>query len=789
MNAFLSRCRHGVITRAVAVFFVAALGAHTDLWAQEFQWKDYYVTWHEQSKHSGESMPLGAGDVGLNVWVENGDILFYLGKSGAFDENNTLLKLGRVRLQLSPNPFEGKTFQQQLQPDKGQVVITGEHEGLRAEVVLWVDVFNPNIHVNVQSNRDVQVKAAYENWRFEDLYPVKKENNANSWKWAPPKPVVTHKDAVEPEAEQIVFYHKNQESTAFDIIVDQQGLTAIKDSLYNPLKHRISGGLLRGQGFVYEGQHDGQYMDAAYRAWTLKSEKARRNHSLQATLYVAEEAHLKDWKDALHSLDNPPPSFVSRKRASELWWKQFWDRSYIRIQPDQVNPADTSWQVGRNYQLFRFMLAANAYGQYPTKFNGGLFTYDPVSIDSTMHFTPDFRNWGGGTHTAQNQRLVYWPMLKSGDFDMMPAQFKFYQRIQKNAEWRSKYYWGHGGASFTEQLENFGLPNPAEYNWKRPADYDKGMQYNAWLEYQWDTVLEFCMMMLETGNYNDADLSEYLPFIESCLRFFDEHYSYLAKKLGSKALDENGHLVLYPGSAAETYKMAYNASTTVAALQEVTKRMLSLSPDVLDDTTRNYLKEFQAKIPPLPTRVLDGKKMLAPAEVWARVNNTEAPQLYGVFPWGIYGVGRPEIQTALNTFKYDPDVLKFRSHVGWKQDNIFAARLGLTQEAQALTTQKLKDSERRFPTFWGPGFDWVPDHNWGGSGMIGLQEMLMQVVDEKIYLFPAWPKDWDVDFKLHAPQQTTVQGKLRKGKLIDLQVFPKEREKDVVISEGVMNEG
>lgn len=363
---------------------------------------------------------------------------------------------------------------------------------------------------------------------------------------------------------------------------------------------------------------------------------------------------------------------------------------------------------------------------------------------------------------------------------MMPSQFKFYKRIQRNAEWRSKVYWGHGGASFTEQIENFGLPNPAEYNWKRPKDYDRGLEYNAWLEHQWDTVLEFCMMMLETGNYNGDDVRPYIPFIESCLRFFDEHYQQQARQLGSKVFDQNGHLIFYPGSSAETYKMAYNASTTVAALQEVTRRMLSLSSAEIDDSLRTYLQEFQQTIPPLPTRELNGKKMLAPAELWSRINNTEAPQLYGVYPWGIYGVGKPDIEMALNTFHHDPDVLKFRSHVGWKQDNIFAARLGLTEEAKKFTTLKLKNADRRFPTFWGPGFDWVPDHNWGGSGMIGLQEMLLQAVDDKIYLFPAWPKEWDVDFKLHAPQQTTVEGKFRNGKLIDLEVFPKKREADII---------
>lgn len=74
------------------------------------------------------------------------------------------------------------------------------------------------------------------------------------------------------------------------------------------------------------------------------------------------------------------------------------------------------------------MLGCNAYGQAPTKFNGGLFTYDPVFVNPQYAFTPDFRNWGGGLMTAQNQRLVYFPMLKSGDIDMMKPEFDFYLR-------------------------------------------------------------------------------------------------------------------------------------------------------------------------------------------------------------------------------------------------------------------------------------------------------------------------------------------------------------------------
>jgi hypothetical protein len=59
--------------------------------------------------------------------------------------------------------------------------------------------------------------------------------------------------------------------------------------------------------------------------------------------------------------------------------------------------------------------------------------------------------------------------------------------------------------------------------------------------------------------------------------------------------------------------------------------------------------------------------------------------------------------------------------------------------------------------------------------------MLLQTNGNKIYLFPAWPKEWDVDFKLHASKNTIVSGKLINGVVQDLVVFPKERIQDVEI--------
>jgi len=753
-----------------------ALGQTVDL-------KPYGIIWTTQSRNSSESMPCGGGDIGLNVWVEKGEILFYLSRSGAFDENNVFPKFGRVRLKISPNPLEDGEFRQELRLKEGNIEINGNRGGNRCVVKIWVDVFRPVVHVETESSQPVTVEATYENWRINDLeWSNPKMTNASlGFRDAPVKAVI-RKDSVSFEGNRVLFYHRNRDESLFDLTVHQQGLDPVKEQLWNPLKNLTFGGMLVGENMKPAGTTSGKYADTNFKGWKLQSVRPSRKNHVKVYLHIINAPSMGIWKEGLAKIEKETSATQKSAHAKTLqWWSDFWNRSFISIFPGKTDTASPAWQVGRNYQLFRYQLGCNAYGKYPTKFNGGLFTFDPSYIDPTLPFTPDHRNWGGGTHTAQNQRLVYYPMYRSGDFDLLPSQLNFYLQALGNAERRTEFYWGHKGASFTEQLEQFGLPLATSYGWNRPENFAKGVEYNFWLEYLWDTQMEFCLMMLDLERYTGEDISKYIPFIESCLTFFDEHYQKEALSRSRKALDGEGKLILYPGTGAETYKMAYNSTSTIAGLHTVLTRMVELPGKYLSDPQRKHWEEMLKRVPAIAFRQMKGHKTISPAWTWARINNQEIPQLYPVFPYGMYGIGKPDLEVAINTWKYGTDLPIQKNHISWHQDAIFCARLGLTEEAAAITIKKLQDSERRFPTFWGPGHDWVPDHNWGGSGMIGLQEMLMQTDDKKIYLFPAWPRDWDVTFKLHAPYQTTVEGVLKEGKLISLKVTPEARRKEVEI--------
>ena len=726
--------------------------------------------WRSQSRNSSESMPCGGGDIGMNVWVEQGDVLFYVARSGSFDENNTLLKAGRFRLSLSPG-LNMEHFRQTLHLEDGYVEVS---DG-QLSIQLWADVWKPVVHVDVSSPRIKQSMAVtYENWRTKEIELTKRESFQTSYKFAAPKGLKTHADSVVATNDGVIFMHQNSAETIFDATVSQQGLDAVKARLYNPLKNLISGGRMLVKDMILMDQISGHYASSDYDGWMYVTKFPKRTFHLQVVMTTVQGTP-EDWEASLDATEKSI-SRVADCESSRQWWREFWQRSYIATPHSSSLPWEGRGGVDsivRNYNLFRYMLGCNAHSQWPTKFNGGLFTFDPEYVNNTeeYHLSPDFRNWGGGVHTAQNQRLVYWPTLKNGDFDLLKAQLDFYLRIYKNAEERSRLYWGHEGACLTEQIENYGLPCYPEYGTKRPAGFDPGMERNAWLEYEWDTCLEFCMMALEAHRYGGMVVKDYLPMIRSCLRFFDEHYQYLANQRGAKRLDGNDKLVLYPGSGGETFKGAYNSTSTIAALRTVAEALIDMRYETEE------MKAFLSRLPDITIR--DG--MIAPALHYERVQNVETTQLYPVFPWRMYGVGRPNLDVARNTYENDTLAVKFRSHVGWKQDAIWAACLGVTDEAQRLVTLKMHDGPHRFPAFWGPGYDWTPDHNWGGSGMIAVQEMLMQEVGDTLYLFPAWPKEWDVRFKLHASRGTIVEAELQQGKVINVHVTPaRDKEKIIV---------
>lgn len=433
-----------------------------------------------------------------------------------------------------------------------------------------------------------------------------------------------------------------------------------------------------------------------------------------------------------------------------------------------VAVLDEAFQVSQMYHLQRFITACAGRGAYPIKFNGSLFTAPPGATEAD----PDYRRWGPG-YWWQNTRLPYLSLCASGDFDVQRPLFRMYaEDLLPLCQYRTKLYLGHEGAFYPECIMFWGAIFGETYGWTPFEQRQDKLQESRWHKWEWVSGLELCWMMLDYYEHtlDRAFLQKtVLPFVHEILTFFDQHYP----------VDARGRMVMHPSQALETWWHCTNATPEVAGCHAVTRRLMELEDAEVSSDERAFWHRFHAKLPPIPLRDIQGRKALAPAEYFDQKSNVENPELYPVFPFRLFAFNRPNADWALAALEHRWD----RGHNGWRQDDIFMAYLGLTDQVRPSVANRARnhDPGERFPAFWGPNFDWTPDQDHGGVLMKTFQSMLMQCDGKAIYLLPAWPKDWDVQFKLHAPRQTVVEGEYRHGKIRSLRVIPASRKADVTI--------
>ena len=459
----------------------------------------------------------------------------------------------------------------------------------------------------------------------------------------------------------------------------------------------------------------------------------------------------------------------------------------------QAVDGEETFVVSRAYALQRYLDACAGRGNYPIKFNGSIFTVpavDPVLAKradeakddpdapavakTTYPGFADYRRWGPG-YWWQNSRLPYFSKPMAGDFDLMLPFFKMYASLLPLNVHRTKKYLGHAGAYYPECLYFWGAVFPETYGTQLWSERENKLQETGWHKYEWVGGLELVYLMLAYYEYkqDDAFLAEtLLPTATEILTFFDQHY---------KTDETTGKLIMTPAQALETWWDCLNPMPEIAGLHAVTAKLLALPPEKTTDVQRAFWTAFAAKIPSPPTRVdeLTGETILAPAERFAEKRNIENPELYAVFPFRLYAFEKPDYRQALGALlrRENPDCF------GWRQDELFMTYLGQSTMAREYLVERArnKDKDARFPVFWGPNYDWTPDQDHGGILTAALQSVVMQIDGDDIYLLPALPPEWDVEFKLHAPKNTVVEGKTLRGKITTLTVTPAERRKDVHI--------
>lgn len=711
----------------------------------------YNLVWTAPGKDARDSMPLGNGDIGLNAWVEtNGDLCFYIGKTDSWGDNGRLLKVGKVRVRPDRMPAMAGFRQTLSLPDASVVADYGDGTAFR----LWVDANHPVIHVESAGAKPLSATASIELWRTNryelpsiECSDVMMDRSVPGGKHGP---TIVEPDRVLSNLPgRIGWCHHNIKSVGPADHARVQGMTGYPRE--DPLLHRTFGAVITAPDAKRLSDTRLQSASGAFSVYVLT------RHPSTPERWLAD-------MDARIAKTGAPDF-----RAHQDWWAAFWNRSWIcAARADAPASADDAAYVSQMYALQRFITACGGRGRYPIKYNGSLFTVPHPGAPGGA----DYRRWGPG-YWWQNTRLPYFYMPAAGDFDLMEPLFKMYvDEFLPLNKYRTKQYFGFENAAYyIECVQFWGDVFNESYGWKPVSERKDPLQQSGYHKREWVGGLELVSLMLDRYDAApDRALLEtrIIPAAEAQMRFFASYYPTNAA----------GKLVMSPAQACETWWKCTNAMPEVAGLRAMVGRLLALPESATKLGDRAYWEAFQAKLPPLPVHDTPTGKALAAAEQFADKRNCENPELYAVFPFRLCSFEKPNRELGIQAFNQRTDSGFF----GWRQDDLFLTYLGLADQAGKAIVSRARrhDPAMRFPAFWGPNYDWTPDQCHGGVLLRAFQSMVLQAEGDKLFLLPAWPKDWDVSFKLHAPRQTTVECEYRSGKIVRLVVTPQSRARDVV---------
>ncbi len=730
----------------------------------------YNLVWNSPGETAAGSVPMGNGRLGANVWATKvGEVHLLLSRTDSWSEASRLLKLGMVTLKLRP-PTEGETFEQTLLLREGTLRIRWGDGARRVETRIWFDPIRDLVHIRNQSESEGSTELRATNWRNEKRTLAGEELRSSWTMQNAPANIVVEESADFPTATLVPaprrgFIHRNEHSVV-PLTLAHQGLKEVASTVHDPILHRTFGLLMGGVGArEKEGSTE----------WSPVLIADGKSTVFQVAAPCVQGGDVSAWVLTANDLLNSADS-VRSAEANLAAWQRYWGKSWILTAgesapsvPTNAAPARDPAPPSRLTQalvLQQWVQRCGGLGPYPIKFNGSIFTVEPEHAGGPK-LNSDWRKWGD-CYWWQNTRLPYHAMLAQSDFEGLDVLFDFYQQTLPFAEARARVWHGVQGAWIPETMTPFGAYANQDYGWDRTGHEAKDVLCPWWC-YAWNQGPELLALMLDRMEY--APSARFLkttlvPAANSLLAYFDTRFP----------RTPDGKLRLTPTQSLETYwEGVVDDLPTVAGLHHVIPRLLNrVGPD--DGANVERWKALLASLPPVPVHEVGGERRLAPAAQFdPKRSNVENPELAAIWPFRLYGLGSPDLAMARATFSARHEKM---TH-GWTQDGQQAARLGLTDEAARILLAKLGNSHPkfRFPAMWGPNFDWLPDQCHGSNLLIVAQTMLLQPVGEEIWLLPAWPIAWDVNFRLAAPHDTRIDLELRNSRIHRLEIHGGHRDR------------
>lgn len=107
----------------------------------------------------------------------------------------------------------------------------------------------------------------------------------------------------------------------------------------------------------YIGKSTDRYIENDFSSFTLETIEETDSQNIVVYLHTSQTETINEWKNQLFGKKNAAEQDMNARKDTLNWWDSYWERSYVFIGSKEPDINDINWQVGRNYQLFRYMLA------------------------------------------------------------------------------------------------------------------------------------------------------------------------------------------------------------------------------------------------------------------------------------------------------------------------------------------------------------------------------------------------------------------------------------------------
>ena len=504
------------------------------------------------------------------------------------------------------------------------------------------------------------------------------------------------------------------------------------------------------------------------------------------------------------------PDYDGISASSQAWWSDFWQKSYVYF-PSQLN-----CEQRRNYYMY--LAAISNRGDYPSKYNGGLW----IGEEDRRDWGSWFWNW--------NQDCLYLPLLAANHVELMEPLFRMRQSSYKQYETAARQMWGGKGIFIGETSGVLGwetLPGGVAdgmreyYTFKtsaRTQDFtDLTMRRNRFLTpWNWNVfdgvsqasyVTHTMMATQETAEHYwsvycyTKDLrwlrKTAYPFIVGAAEFY-QYYDGLRKEADEKYhfYNTNLHEHIWAGKdVIDDLSMARGVFAAVIKASELLG---------VDRAKRAQWKDIHGNLAAYPFRSDPGALWAASTDpsIGAQLSTDEPAWANGLQPAysirGLQGTESPifkmlekydllNLETrdqgldggdwdiALNTYLHSPGYLnQVKNQVvdrnGSSRFHVDAAKLGRADDmAKILKTQYgVFSTYGEFPNLLFDQGDYYSAEGYA-TFAAALQEALNQslsptaVDDPVIRVFPAWPRVWDAKYKLLAKDSFLVSSSIESG--------------------------